>query len=86
MDSILSKIKAGKILVGDGGWGTLLIKAGMQAGECPELWNIEHPDIVSGIAIAYKEAGADLVSTNSFGGNRVKLKSYYISMHPDLPV
>ena len=76
MDSILSKIRAGKILVGDGGWGTLLIKAGMQAGECPELWNIEHPDIVSDIAIAYKEAGADLVSTNSFGGNRIKLKSY----------
>jgi len=76
MDSILSLIKAGKVLVGDGGWGTLLIKAGMQAGECPELWNIDHPDIVSDIAISYKEAGADLVSTNSFGGNRIKLKSY----------
>lgn len=76
MDSIFSKIKAGKVLIGDGGWGTLLIKAGMQAGECPELWNIEHPDIVSNIAIAYKEAGAHLVSTNSFGGNRIKLKSY----------
>ncbi|MGC9053811.1 MAG: homocysteine S-methyltransferase family protein [Candidatus Hydrogenedens sp.] len=76
MDSILASIKAGKILVGDGGWGTLLIKAGMQAGECPELWNVKHPDIIGDIAIAYKEAGADLVSTNSFGGNRIKLKSF----------
>lgn len=76
MDSILSAIKSGKVLVGDGGWGTLLIKAGMQAGECPELWNITHPDFVSDIAKAYKNAGADLVSTNSFGGNRIKLKSY----------
>ncbi len=48
----------------------------MQAGECPEMWNIDHPDIVKGIAVAYKEAGADIVSTNSFGGNRIKLKSY----------
>lgn len=76
MNSILSMIKKGNVLVGDGGWGTLLIKAGMQAGECPELWNIQQPDVVSGIAMAYKEAGADLVSTNSFGGNRIKLSSH----------
>lgn len=76
MDTIYSTIKSGKILVGDGGWGTLLIANGMQAGECSEMWNIDHPDIVKGIAAAYKEAGADIVSTNSFGGNRIKLKSY----------
>jgi len=76
LDTIYSTIKSGKILVGDGGWGTLLIANGMQAGECSEMWNIDHPDIVKGIAAAYKEAGADIVSTNSFGGNRIKLKSY----------
>ncbi len=76
MDRIKSKIQKGKILVGDGGWGTLLIKSGMKSGECPEMWNIEHPDVVSSIAAAYKEAGADLISTNSFGGNRIKLKAY----------
>ncbi|HOV33296.1 MAG TPA: homocysteine S-methyltransferase family protein [Candidatus Hydrogenedens sp.] len=76
MDTIYSTIKSGKILVGDGGWGTQLIANGMQAGECPEMWSIEHPDIVKSIAIAYKEAGADLISTNTFGGNRIKLKFY----------
>ncbi len=76
MDTILSEIQSGKILVGDGGWGTFLIKEGMQAGECPELWNLKRPEVISNIAISYKNAGADLVSTNSFGGNRIKLKAY----------
>ena len=76
MESIYSEISRGKILVGDGAWGTLLINAGLQAGECPELWNLTKPEIIKDIAYKYKQAGADIVSTNTFGGNRIKLKMY----------
>ena len=39
-------ISEGKTLVSDGAWGTFLQAKGLQAGECPELWNIEKPEAV----------------------------------------
>jgi len=76
MQKILEKIKENKILVSDGAWGTFLHKKGLKAGECPELWNIEQPDVVYEIAKSYIDAGADMVETNSFGGSRIKLAGY----------
>lgn len=65
-----------KVLVFDGGMGTMLLQRGLQAGDCPELLNIEKPEQLEEIHLAYLEAGADVVSTNSFGGNRLKLAEY----------
>lgn len=62
----------------DGAMGTMLQAQGLQAGTCPELWNIEQPDIVRSVHSAYIEAGAKIISTNTFGGNRLKLESYGI--------
>lgn len=77
MKSTLTQLIAeGKTLVSDGAWGTFLQAKGMQAGECPELWNAEHPDEVFDIAKGYIDAGADTIETNSFGGNRFKLEPY----------
>jgi 5-methyltetrahydrofolate--homocysteine methyltransferase len=73
MNSIAEKIKSGKILVSDGAWGTFLQKKGLGAGECPEQWNVDRPDDVLDIAKSYIDAGADMIETNSFGGNRFKL-------------
>ena len=73
MKSIVAEIKKGKTLVSDGAWGTLLQQKGLQPGECPELWNIEHPEAVLDIAKSYIEAGADMIETNSFCGNAFKL-------------
>jgi 5-methyltetrahydrofolate--homocysteine methyltransferase len=64
------------LLVSDGGWGSFLVQAGLRLGECPELWNVTHPDVVRGIAEQYLAAGADMVMTNSFGGSRIKLAAY----------
>ena len=74
--TILELISQGKTLVSDGAWGTFLQAKGLKAGECPELWNIDHPDAVLDIAQSYIEAGADTIETNSFGGNRFKLEGF----------
>jgi 5-methyltetrahydrofolate--homocysteine methyltransferase len=73
METISNKIKSGKLLVSDGAWGTFLQKKGLGAGECPEQWNITRPNDVLDIAKSYIDAGADMIETNSFGGNRFKL-------------
>lgn len=76
MKSLTEQLKEGKILVSDGAWGTFLHERGLQAGECPELWNITHRDDVLAIAQSYIDAGSDMVLTNSFGGSPIKLEHY----------
>ena len=62
-----------RIVFFDGGTGTLLQEKGLQAGEIPELWNINRADDVVDIHKKYFEAGADIVLANTFGGNGIKL-------------
>ena len=76
MKSIRARIGDGGILVSDGAWGTLLQKSGLVPGTCPELWNLERPEVVRGIAAAYVAAGAHMVESNSFGASRFKLGHY----------
>ncbi len=74
--SLLEALRKKKILVSDGAWGTFLQHRGLQAGECPELWNVTHPDDVFAIAKSYIDAGSAVILTNSFGGHPQKLKHY----------
>lgn len=76
MQKITEILKNKKILVSDGAWGTFLQQKGLKPGECPELWNITHPEEVLEIARSYIESGSDMIETNSFGGNRFKLMKY----------
>jgi len=73
MNTITSDIRQGRILVSDGAWGTFLHEKGLLPGECPELWNLNKPEEVFAIAKSYIDAGADMIETNSFGGNSFKL-------------
>jgi len=73
---ITEALKTGKVLISDGAWGTFLHKKGLKAGECPELWCIDHSDDVLDVAANYIQAGADMVETDSFGGSCFKLKHY----------
>ncbi|MDD6381861.1 homocysteine S-methyltransferase family protein [Mitsuokella sp.] len=60
----------------DGAMGTMLQAGGLKPGGCPELMNIEHPEVVRDIHRAYIEAGATIIETNTFGASRLKLDHY----------
>lgn len=61
-------------LLADGATGTNYFQMGLESGDAPEMWNFEHPDRVRSLHRRFIEAGADIVLTNSFGGNRHRLK------------
>lgn len=58
----------------DGAMGTILQENGLGAGELPELWNLQKPELIQQIHRSYLEAGADIIKTNTFGANAVKLR------------
>ena len=73
-DPFLRRVFSGEeFLVFDGAMGTMLQEAGLKAGELPELLNFSHPETVTAIHRAYVEAGADVISANTFGANAHKL-------------
>jgi methionine synthase I (cobalamin-dependent) len=61
-------------LLADGATGTNYFQMGLVSGDAPEMWNDEHPDRVRDLHRRFIEAGADIVLTNTFGGNRYRLK------------
>ena len=60
----------------DGAMGTMLQEGGLKPGGCPELMNLEQPDVVQKIHEAYIEAGATMIETNTFGASALKLDHY----------
>jgi len=75
---VIERVRAGERLVFDGGYGTMLFAAGLDRGECPELWNDTHAGVVAAIHRGYFDAGSDIVETNTFGATRLKLDEYKI--------
>ena len=73
---IVERVRAGEVVVFDGGYGTELFAAGLANGACPELWNDTHADVVRRIHKGYFDAGSQIVETNTFGGSRLKLNEY----------
>lgn len=76
MNNPLDRVRAGEILVGDGAWGTQLIARGLQPGDSPEAINLSQAGTLTEIAKLYVDAGADLVTTNTFGGSALNLERY----------
>lgn len=60
-------------IVVDGGMGTLLQDNGLLDGGAGELWNVDRPDAIRSAHQAYAEAGARILTTNTFGGTRPRL-------------
>ncbi len=61
-------------LLADGATGTNYFQMGLVSGDAPEIWNFDHPDRVRSLHRRFIEAGADIILTNTFGGNRHRLK------------
>ncbi len=76
MDDIRERLARGDVILGDGAWGTLLMARGLPPGEPPESFNLNRPEVIEEIAALYLEAGADIVTTNTFGGSPLKLESF----------
>ena len=60
----------------DGATGTNLQKAGMETGECPEKWILDHEDVMVDLQKSYFDAGSHIVLAPTFTANRVKLEEY----------
>lgn len=74
MTNPLSQMLAEKpYILADGATGTNLFSLGLQTGDAPEFWNVEHADKVVLHYQSFIDAGSDLVLTNTFGGNRYRL-------------
>ncbi|PIV64567.1 MAG: hypothetical protein COS11_01505, partial [bacterium (Candidatus Ratteibacteria) CG01_land_8_20_14_3_00_40_19] len=70
----LDRLKQGGIIFADGAMGTLLQEKGLAPGTPPEEWNLEHQEEILAIHQAYLKAGAEIILTNTFGANRLKLR------------
>ena len=79
MPSLLQNMLSSALVLCDGAWGTQLQAAGLGMEECPDTWNLSHPEEVQRIAGQYIDAGSRVILTNTFRANRVTLGSYGIA-------
>ena len=73
---LLERLNSGEILICDGSVGITLQALGCPPGESVEKWGLEHDDILRNLHVSYIEAGADIIITNTLGGNRLMLEKY----------
>jgi 5-methyltetrahydrofolate--homocysteine methyltransferase len=82
-EGLLPRLKRRGVLVGDGAWGTQLMQRGLPDGQPPEWFALERPDVIEDVARLYVTAGADLVTTDSFGGNSFRLALHGLDSEHD---
>lgn len=78
---LIDDLVAAGPVVTDGAWGTQLQELGLAAGQCPDQWNLSHPDIVEQVPRRYVAAGSKIVLTNTFRANAVALAGYQLEQH-----
>ena len=76
MNSLLQTLLRYSPIIADGAWGTELQRGGLRPGECPDSWNLTHPDAVEAIARSYVDAGSRIILSNTFGANRITLERF----------
>jgi len=76
VNTLLAELLARAPLITDGALGTQFLARGLATGECPDAWNLSHPDRVEEVARAYVEAGSDIILANTFRANRLALERY----------
>jgi homocysteine S-methyltransferase len=65
-----------QVIVFDGAMGTQLYNKGVFINQCYDELNLRAPDLVRDVHKAYRKAGAEVLETNTFGANRIKLAQY----------
>lgn len=68
-------VSGGPVLT-DGAWGTELQERGLGLGECPDGWNLSHPEDVADVARCYRKAGSRVILTNTFRANPISLAAH----------
>jgi homocysteine S-methyltransferase len=70
-----------RVVVFDGAMGTMLYSKGVFINQCYDELNVRAPELVREVHRAYRRAGAEVLETNSFGANRVKLAQHGLEGH-----
>ena len=70
-------------ILADGAMGTMLFANGLQFGDPPEVWNLTQPEVIRRIQRGYLDAGSQIIMTNTFGGNRLRLGLHGLSERVD---
>lgn len=78
MDKLSRVLAERGTLLADGATGTNFFAMGLESGEAPEIWNLEHPEKVRELHRSFVVAGADIILTNTFGANRHRLKLHQL--------
>ena len=76
MPDLRSLIADGRAHVFDGAMGTMLYQKGVFINVCYDELNLRSPDVVKEVHAAYVKAGAEVIETNTFGANPIKLAQY----------
>jgi 5-methyltetrahydrofolate--homocysteine methyltransferase len=74
MNKLHSLLSDHSVILADGAMGTMLFEAGLEFGDAPEMWNLLHLDRVRAVHDQHLKAGSQILLTNTFGGNRFRLK------------
>lgn len=75
MKSLIERLNE-EVLVCDGAMGTMLMQKGMPLCACPDYWGVKNKRILSSVHKAYIDSGADIIITNTFGANSIKLGKF----------
>lgn len=76
MSKLVQDLLAQGPVITDGAWGTQLLLQGLSSGDCPDQWNLIHPDRVEAVARSYVAVGSQVILTNTFGANRLRLAGF----------
>jgi 5-methyltetrahydrofolate--homocysteine methyltransferase len=76
MSKLIQDLLAQGPVITDGAWGTQLQLLGLSSGDCPDQWNLTHPDRVEAVARSYVAVGSQVILTNTFGANRLRLMGF----------
>jgi len=77
-ENFLDKLQ-NRIMLFDGGMGTELYRKGVFINKCYDELNLSNPDMIKQVHEDYKNAGSDVIETNTFGANPVKLRHFHLA-------